>query len=50
MAEVPPTFWLPFAQLTSMVRYVSPDHTTEISMAPVPVNPYWFDVCTGGSR
>ena len=50
MADVPPTLWLPLGQLTSMVRYVSPDHSTEISMAPVPVNPYSFEVCSGGSR
>ena len=50
MAEVPPTFWLPFGQLTSMVRYVSPDHTTEIRMEPVPVKPNWFEVWVGGSR
>jgi len=37
MAEVPPTFWSPLGQLIAMVRYVSPDQTTEISIAPVPV-------------
>ena len=39
MADVPPTLWLPFGQLTTIVRYVSPDQRTEIAIAPVPVNP-----------
>ena len=39
MADVPPTLWLPFGQLTCMVRWVVPDHNTEISIAPVPMNP-----------
>jgi hypothetical protein len=50
MAEVPPTLWSPLGQLTSMVRYVLPDHTTEICMAPLPVNPNWFDDWSGGLR
>ena len=39
IAAVPPTLWVPLAQLTVMVRYVEPDQSTEISIAPVPVNP-----------
>ncbi len=50
MADVPPTLWFPLGQLTSMVRYVLPDQTTETSMAPVPVKPYLFDGWSGGSR
>jgi hypothetical protein len=50
MAEVPPTLWSPLGQLTSMVRYVLPDHTTETSMAPLPVNPNWFEGWSGGLR
>ena len=50
MAEVPPTFWSPLGQLTSIVRYVFPDQTTEISIAPAPVNPNWFDAWSGGLR
>ena len=50
MADVPPTLWSPLGQLTSMVRYVFPDQTTEISIAPVPVNPNWFDGWSGGLR
>ena len=50
MAEVPPTLWPPLGQLTSMVRYVLPDQTTEISIAPLPVNPNWFDDWSGGLR
>ncbi len=49
MADVPPTLWLPFGQLTSIVRYVAPDHVTETSMAPVPVKPKLLERCCGGS-
>jgi len=50
IAPVPPTLWSPLGQLTSMVRYVFPDQTTETSMAPAPVNPYLFDGWSGGLR
>lgn len=49
MAEVPPTFWVPLGQLTCMVRYVEPDQTTEICIAPVPVKPTLLERCAGGS-
>jgi hypothetical protein len=39
MADVPPTLWFALGQLTSMVRYVVPDQTTDTSIAPAPVNP-----------
>jgi hypothetical protein len=50
MADVPPTLWFPLGQLTSIVRYVFPDQTTETSIAPAPVNPNWFDDWSGGLR
>ena len=50
MADVPPTLWSPLGQLTSIVRYVFPDQTTETSIAPAPVNPNWFDDWSGGLR
>jgi hypothetical protein len=50
MADVPPTLWSPLGQLTSMVRYVFPDQTTETSIAPAPVNPNWFEGWSGGLR
>ena len=50
MADVPPTLWSPLGQLTSMVRYVVPDQTTETSIAPLPVKPYLFDDWSGGLR
>jgi hypothetical protein len=49
MADDPPTLWLPLGQFTSIVRYVSPDHVTETSMAPVPVKPKLLERCCGGS-
>jgi hypothetical protein len=50
MADVPPTDWLPFGQLTTIVRYVLPDHTTETCVAPEPVKAKACEVCSGGSR
>ena len=51
MAEVPPTVWLALGHDTTMVRYVAPDQTTEISMAPPdPVKAYPSDLVPGGSR
>jgi hypothetical protein len=49
IAEVPPTLWLEPGHVTTIVRYVGPDHTTDISMAPVPVNANTPDVFPGGS-
>jgi hypothetical protein len=49
IAEVPPTLWLEPGHATTIVRYVGPDHTTDTSMAPVPVNANTPDVFRGGS-
>lgn len=49
MAEEPPTFWPPLGQLTCMVKYVGPDQTTEICIAPVPVKPTLLERWAGGS-
>ncbi len=50
MPEAPPALSLPLGHDTAMVRYVSPPHTTEITMAPLPVNPNWFEASIGGAR
>ena len=51
IADVPPTLWLTLGHDTPMVRYVAPDQTTEISMAPPdPVKAYPSDLVPGGSR
>ena len=50
MPEAPPALSLPLGHDTAMVRYVSPAHTTEITMAPLPVNPNWLEASIGGSR
>jgi hypothetical protein len=50
IAAVPPTLCPPFGQLTCMVRYVFPDQTTEISIAPAPVKPNLLEGSVGGLR
>ena len=48
IADVPPTLCLSAGQPTSMVRYVFPDQTTEISIGPVPGKPNLLMHRSGG--
>ena len=50
IAEVPPADWLPLGQLASSVKYVDPDHSTEMVVGPIPVKAKPLERCPGGLR